>query len=132
MRTNNYKTNITKNCPKCNSLDVRIDLEMQKSSFSFKRIKSFEWKRVFTKTEKATGTYYFDNQFGSVYKSVCRNFEDYKKNPQRLKIRVAPLFEDGKKKLDKTYNMLCCYNCGHYEYTENGSYLDVLKQKSEI
>lgn len=128
MMTNNYKNKITTNCPKCNS-KLDIDLNVKKSFYGTKKFKNFVWKKFFIKTERSGNTYYFDNKCGPILKSQCRNFEDNRINPQNSKMRIASLYEDGQGKLNTTFNQFFCYSCGYYEFTENASYIDVLRQK---
>lgn len=124
----NYKTKIIKKCPKCFS-KLEVDLNIKKSLFRTKKIKNFIWKKFLTTTEIYGGTYYFDNKCGPILKSRCRNFDDDRKNPQDMKMRIAPLYEEGIVATNTTFNQLFCQSCGYYEFTENASYIDVLKQK---
>lgn len=128
MTLNNYKNYIIESCPRCYH-KIEIDLDVNKSFYSTKKIKNFVWKKYLTKTERSNGTFYFDNKCGPILKSVCRNFEDKRKNPQNSKMRLNKLYSDGKGLLDKTFNQVFCFNCGYYEFTENASYMDVLIQK---
>jgi hypothetical protein len=128
MRTNNYKLKIFNKCPKCHK-KLSSDLDIRTSLYGTKRIKNFIWKRYFIKTERGGGAYYFDEKFGSILKSVCDNFDSPNKNPQKSKMRVAKKYEDGRKRLEKTFNQIFCFECGWYEFSENATYIEVLVQK---
>lgn len=128
MRTNNYKLKIFNKCPKCYS-KLESDLNISTSLYGTKLIKNFIWQKYFIKTERGGGSYNFDKKFGSIYKSVVNNFDDPNKNPQRSKMRIAKLYEDGRRRLNKTFNQLFCFECGYYEFSENGTYINMLVQK---
>lgn len=129
MKTNNYKLYIINKCPKCFSSKIDFDVNTHLSAFNFKKIKNFKWKKVFVKTEKSTGSGYLDHIFGPISKSICRNWDNPNKNPQDLKMRILSNFNKSNKQINKTFNQLHCNNCGYYEFTENATYLDILKEK---
>ncbi len=108
---------------------LSFDTDIRTSLYGTKKFKNFVWKRFFIKTERGGGSYYFDEKFGPISKSVCNNFEFPDKNPQRSKMRVAQPYEDGRSRLNKTYNQMYCDNCGWYEFSENATYIEVLTQK---
>ena len=127
MKTNNYKLFTTNRCPKCFSLKIDFEINSRNSSFGIIKLKGLNYKTVFSKTEKSTGTYNFDYINGPILKSTCRNFDNPLKNPQSSKVRISSSFENKKKICETTYNQLHCHSCGYYEFTENGSYIDTLK-----
>lgn len=128
MKTNNFRLKIFDKCPKCHK-KLSSDLNIITSLYGTKVIKNFIWKRYFIKTERDGGSYYFDEKFGPILKSICSNFEAQDNNPQKSKMRVAKKYEDGRKRLNKTFNQIYCDDCGYYEFSENATYIEVLTQK---
>ena len=130
IRTNNYKLRIVNKCPICNSkLHVEYDLDI--AFFLSKRIKNFSWKRFFIKTEKDTGAYNYESESGyqPLYFSMCGNYLDGNKNPQRKKLRISKVFKEKREFTKQTCNHIYCENCIYSEYIENTTYLDVLREK---